>query len=128
MTAFADKTFSVPCSSGTVSDEEMQRRWDATFGKKREGTHELVIYDEVSKYDPDEIQTVMKLWAKSIIESATVVRVAEFHDFRTKTFCDRCGVMYDSLRDGRVVKVTDGLCDYCAARCDGADMMPVEER
>jgi hypothetical protein len=35
MTKYTDKSFSVPCSSGGVSDEELARRWEETFGKKK---------------------------------------------------------------------------------------------
>ncbi len=34
MTKFTEKSFSVPCASGGVSDDELARRWEATFGKK----------------------------------------------------------------------------------------------
>jgi hypothetical protein len=35
MTKFTQKSFSVSCASGGISDEEMQKRWEATFGKKK---------------------------------------------------------------------------------------------
>lgn len=34
MTKFTQKSFSVPVSSGGISDEELTRRWEAIFGKK----------------------------------------------------------------------------------------------
>jgi hypothetical protein len=36
MTKFIDKTFSVSVDSGTLSEEELARRWEETFGKKEE--------------------------------------------------------------------------------------------
>lgn len=36
MTKFTEKSFSVPVSSGAVSEEELARRWEETFGKKEE--------------------------------------------------------------------------------------------
>ncbi|MBI5547927.1 MAG: hypothetical protein HY901_28935 [Deltaproteobacteria bacterium] len=35
MTKFNEKSFSVPCSTSALSQEELARRWDAVFGKKR---------------------------------------------------------------------------------------------
>jgi len=36
MTKFTEKTFSVSVASGAVSEEELARRWEETFGKKEE--------------------------------------------------------------------------------------------
>ncbi|HEY3445070.1 MAG TPA: hypothetical protein VGK67_01855 [Myxococcales bacterium] len=36
MTKFIEKTFSVSVASGGISDEELARRWEETFGKKEE--------------------------------------------------------------------------------------------
>ncbi|MGC4116320.1 MAG: hypothetical protein QM765_17445 [Myxococcales bacterium] len=36
MTKFTEKTFSVSVSSGGISEEELARRWEETFGKKAE--------------------------------------------------------------------------------------------
>lgn len=36
MTKYLDKTFSVSVSSGGISEEELARRWEETFGKKEE--------------------------------------------------------------------------------------------
>ena len=34
MTKFTEKTFSVPVSTGAITEEELARRWEETFGKK----------------------------------------------------------------------------------------------
>jgi len=35
MTKFTDKSFSVSVASGGISQEELARRWEETFGKKQ---------------------------------------------------------------------------------------------
>ncbi len=37
MTKYTQKSFSVPCASGSASEEELARRWELTFGKKSGG-------------------------------------------------------------------------------------------
>ena len=36
MTKFTDKTFSVSVATGAISQEELARRWEETFGRKHE--------------------------------------------------------------------------------------------
>ena len=36
MTQFTNKTFSVPCSTWSISQEELAHRWEETFGKKQD--------------------------------------------------------------------------------------------
>lgn len=55
MTQFTNKSFSIPCSSGTTSEEELARRWEATFGKKRDpkkGEADEEKKDESAKKEP----------------------------------------------------------------------------
>jgi hypothetical protein len=35
MTKFTEKSFSVSCNSGGVTDDELAKRWEMTFGKKK---------------------------------------------------------------------------------------------
>ncbi len=54
MTQFTNKSFSIPCSSGTTSEEELARRWEATFGKKKDKQAEADEdqKDESAKKEP----------------------------------------------------------------------------
>ena len=49
MTKFLQKSFSVSVSSGGISPDEMERRWEETFGSKKKGQPK-----------PDEPQTSKK--------------------------------------------------------------------
>ncbi len=55
MTQFTNKSFSIPCSSGTTSEEELARRWEATFGKKKDQAKDEADekkQDESAKKEP----------------------------------------------------------------------------
>jgi hypothetical protein len=41
MTKFTQKSFSVSCASGGISDEELQQRWESTFGRKKPRAEEV---------------------------------------------------------------------------------------
>lgn len=89
MTAYANKSFSVSCSSGALTAEESRARWEAVFGPRPERRAEL---------DPD-TQTLH--FIPCTCEEC-------------QTRCRKCGAATSSIRDGRVVLVTNGRCGPCS--------------
>lgn len=90
MTAFTNRTFSVACSSGGITDEEARERWEAVFGKRPERACEYDRGNGTLHFLPCECQ-----------ECVSRRRV--------------CGAEANAIRDGRIVLVASGRCSSCSA-------------
>lgn len=90
MTAFTNKTFSVACSSGGITDEEARERWEAVFGPRPERECERDPVTQTLHFLPCECQ-------------------------ECQSRCRVCGVEANAIRDGRIVLVASGRCSSCAA-------------
>lgn len=90
MTAFTNRTFSVACSSGGITDDEARARWEAVFGPRPERACEYDRNAGTMHFLPCECQECVSR-------------------------CRICGVEANAIRDGRIVLVTSGRCSSCAA-------------
>ena len=88
MTRFADKSFSVACSSGDVSADEMRARWEAVFGPRPEQRCEYDPRNQTLHFQPCDCQ-----------ECCARCRV--------------CGAEANAIRGGRIVLVAHGRCEMC---------------
>lgn len=88
MTAYPNKTFSVACSSGDLTDDEARARWEAVFGKRPEKVCEVDPATQTMHFQPCTCQ-------------------------ECSSRCRICGAEANSIRGGRIVLVAHGRCDAC---------------
>lgn len=88
MTAFSNKSFTVACDSGALTDDEMRERWEAVFGKRPERICEVNASTQTMHFLPCSCD-------------------------ECRTLCRVCGARTHEIRAGRIVVVTDGRCELC---------------
>ena len=85
MTAYANKSFTVACSSGDLTADEARARWEAVFGKRPERVCEFDERTQTMHFSPCSCQ-------------------------ECEARCRICGATANSIRGGRIVLVRDGRC------------------